>query len=382
MRVREAADIVAVISEHVQLKRVGRRWLGLCPFHAEKSPSFSVNQEQGLYYCFGCGAKGDVITFVREIEHLDFVGAVEFLAGKAGITLRYTDRDEGEGRKQRARLLDAMARAVDVVPRAPAVGARRGHRPGLPAVAAGSTATRCGPTRSAGPPRGGTSWPRRSRLPDDVLVDAGLARINRAGAPTTCSGAGCCSRSSTSKGDPVAFGGRVLPGGDGAKYKNSAESAIYAKSKVLYGLNWAKGAIVAADEAIVCEGYTDVIGFAAAGAAPGGGHLRHGADRGALPHAQELRPAGGAGLRRRRRRPERGRPLLRVGAGLRHRRGRGRAAAPASTRPTWPGPIPRRWPPPWPTPRPSSASGSTGCSTRPRWSRPRAGPAPPRRPWR
>lgn len=65
--VRNATDIVAVISEHVQLKRVGRRWQGLCPFHQEKSGSFSVNAEEKLYYCFGCGAKGDVITFVREI---------------------------------------------------------------------------------------------------------------------------------------------------------------------------------------------------------------------------------------------------------------------------------------------------------------------------
>ncbi|MEZ5134535.1 MAG: CHC2 zinc finger domain-containing protein [Acidimicrobiales bacterium] len=73
-RVREATDIVAVIGEHVQLKRVGRRWQGLCPFHGEKSPSFSVNAEEGLYYCFGCQAKGDAITFVREIERLDFVG--------------------------------------------------------------------------------------------------------------------------------------------------------------------------------------------------------------------------------------------------------------------------------------------------------------------
>src|SRR5512144_1363962 len=94
-RVRQASDIVAVISEHVALKRVGMRWQGLCPFHAEKSPSFSVNQAEGLYYCFGCQARGDVITFVREIEHLDFVGAVERLASRAGIELRYDEAREG-----------------------------------------------------------------------------------------------------------------------------------------------------------------------------------------------------------------------------------------------------------------------------------------------
>ena len=103
VRVRETADIVAVISQHTQLKRVGQRWSGLCPFHNEKSPSFSVNSTDGLYYCFGCRASGDVITFVREIEHLDFVGAVEWLAAKSGITLRYTEKNESESRKRIAR---------------------------------------------------------------------------------------------------------------------------------------------------------------------------------------------------------------------------------------------------------------------------------------
>ena len=73
---REATDIVAVISQYTQLKRVGQRWSGLCPFHAEKTPSFSVNSEEGFYHCFGCKASGDAITFLREKEQLDFVGAV------------------------------------------------------------------------------------------------------------------------------------------------------------------------------------------------------------------------------------------------------------------------------------------------------------------
>src|SRR5918995_3180047 len=112
-RVREATDLVALASEHLALKRVGTRYVGLCPFHAEKTPSFSVNQELGLYRCWGCQVRGDVITFVREVEHLDFVGAVELLAGWAGITLRYSDSGEGESRKRRARLVKAMEQAVD-----------------------------------------------------------------------------------------------------------------------------------------------------------------------------------------------------------------------------------------------------------------------------
>ena len=100
--VRAASDIVGIVSQYLQLRRVGRRWTGLCPFHAERTPSFSVNGELGLYICYGCQAKGDVITFVREVEHLDFVGAVEWLASKAGVSLHYTERVEGEGRKRRA----------------------------------------------------------------------------------------------------------------------------------------------------------------------------------------------------------------------------------------------------------------------------------------
>ena len=86
-RVREATDLVELAREHVALKRSGRRWTGLCPFHNEKSPSFSINQELGAYYCFGCQARGDAISFVREVEHLDFVGAVERLAARAGIQI-------------------------------------------------------------------------------------------------------------------------------------------------------------------------------------------------------------------------------------------------------------------------------------------------------
>jgi DNA primase len=90
-RVREATDIVALIGEHVALKRVGRNYQGLCPFHTEKSPSFSVSAERGVFHCFGCQKSGDAITFVRDVEGLDFVGAVERLAARANITLRYDD---------------------------------------------------------------------------------------------------------------------------------------------------------------------------------------------------------------------------------------------------------------------------------------------------
>ena len=263
-RVRDASDIVAVVSEHVQLKRVGRRWTGLCPFHSEKSGSFSVNQEQGLYYCFGCQAKGDVITFVREIEHVDFVAAVEKLAAKAGLVLRYTDKDEGQSRQRKTKLIDAMARAVEwyherllkATDAAPARGYLRSR--GL----SGDEVRRY---QIGWAPDGWDELARELKVPDDVFVDAGLGFLNRNNKPTDAFRGRVLFPIFDVNGNPVAFGGRIMPGGDGPKYKNSGESKIYAKSKTLYGLNWVKGEVVNADEAIVCEGYTDVIGFAAAG---------------------------------------------------------------------------------------------------------------------
>jgi DNA primase len=264
VRVRESSDIVAIISEHVQLKRVGARFTGLCPFHSEKSGSFSVNAEQGLYYCFGCGAKGDVITFVREIEHLDFVGAVEYLAGRTGVALRYTDRDEGEGRKKRARLVEAVGRAVDWYHErllsAPDAARARGYL-----RSRGLTGDEVRAYRLGWAPEGWDELVRALKLPDDVAIDAGLGRRSSIGRVNDFFRGRVLFPIFDAKGDPVGFGGRILPGAEGSKYWNSTDNPIYSKSKVLYGLNWAKGAIVNANQVIVCEGYTDVIGFAAAG---------------------------------------------------------------------------------------------------------------------
>src|SRR5436305_14992608 len=111
-RVREATDFVQVAGEHIALKKVGQRWIGLCPFHAEKTPSFSVNAQEGLWYCFGCQAKGDVITFVREIEHLEFADAVEYLAAKALVQVRYDKAAVSRLHQRRDRLVVVMKQAV------------------------------------------------------------------------------------------------------------------------------------------------------------------------------------------------------------------------------------------------------------------------------
>src|SRR5262245_2565786 len=183
VKVRESTDLVALVSEHLALKRVGRRYVGLCPFHDEKTPSFSVNAELGFFYCVGCHAKGDAITFVREIEHLDFVAAVERLAHKAGITLRYTDAGEGEGRKQRAKLVEAMAAAVDWyharLLEAPDAAAARSYL-----RSRGFDGETVRQYRLGWAPDAWDELVKALDFPPKVLVDAGLAYFNQRQRPT------------------------------------------------------------------------------------------------------------------------------------------------------------------------------------------------------
>lgn len=267
-KVRTAADIVQVVSGYTMLKRVGRRWQGLCPFHTEKSPSFSVNGEEGLYHCFGCQKSGDIITFVREKEQLDFVGAVEWLANKYGVTLRYTERGEDETRKRRAKLVDAVGRAIEwyharLLESADAGEARKYLR------ARGFDGETVRRYKIGWAPADDKRWDllcRFLKLSDDDLRASGLGAINSRGRQYDFFRGRVLFPIYDDRGESVGFGGRILPGSDGPKYKNTSDdAAIYSKSRVLYGLNWAKEHIVHAGEAIVCEGYTDVIGFATAG---------------------------------------------------------------------------------------------------------------------
>ncbi len=263
-KVRDATDIVSVISEHLQLKRVGQRWVGLCPFHNEKSPSFSVNQQQGFFHCFGCQKSGDAITFVREIEGLDFVGAVERLASKAGVTLTYTSANEGQRRRRRAQLVEAVESAVEFYHRrlleAPDAGAARAYL-----RERGITGDDVRTYKIGWAPDDWDAFSRQAKLPAKVLDEAGLGFVNKRGRNQDSFRARILFPIYDINNDPVGFGGRKMPDADGPKYKNSQESSIYHKSRLLYGLNWAKEHVVRADEVIVCEGYTDVIGYAQAG---------------------------------------------------------------------------------------------------------------------
>jgi len=265
-RLRATLVLSDVVQQYVALRRVGRNWVGLCPFHAEKTGSFNVRDETGRYKCFGCDAAGDAFKFVQEIEHLDFVAAVESLAAKANVQLRYTTGEVGDRQRQRRRqLVDAMGKAVEwyhhrLLDSPDAREARDYLRKrGL----AGDVARAF---KIGWAPDDWDAMAKNLGVAPEMLRDTGLAFNNKSGRMQDSFRARVLFPIYTENGDPVALGGRVLPGSsDPAKYKNSSETPIYAKSKTLYGLNWAKGDIVTADQVIVCEGYTDVIGFHRAG---------------------------------------------------------------------------------------------------------------------
>ncbi|MGI9576762.1 MAG: DNA primase [Microthrixaceae bacterium] len=263
-RVRQSTDMVALVGDYSQLRRVGQRWVGICPFHAEKSPSFSVNATDGLYHCFGCKASGDAITFIREIEHLDFVDAVENLAGRANIPLRYTERGGGEERKRKAHLHEVMDSAVDwyherlrTSPDAARARAYLRQR--------GFTADEVANYRVGWAPDGWDELTRALKLKQTDLEQTGLGMLNRRNRLQDFFRARILFPIFDEQGRPIGFGGRKLPDGEGPKYQNSRDNVLYHKSRALYGLNWAKSDAVNSNEVIVCEGYTDVIGFARAG---------------------------------------------------------------------------------------------------------------------
>jgi DNA primase len=271
-QVRSATDIVALITETVALKRTGQRWTGLCPFHGEKTPSFSVNAEEGRYYCFGCRAKGDQITWVRETQHLDFMDALRQLADRAGIDL-HEDANAGPARKERQEAMTAMDRAVTwyherLLNSPDARPAREYLRSrGLSGDVARQFKLGWAPDE----------WDALStalKLNEKVLSDTGLGFVNKRDRRQDALRARVIFPIFDPSGKAIAVGGRILPSSgneprpDGRiepKYKNSPETPIYSKRRTLYALNFAKDDIVKSGEIIVCEGYTDVIAFFTAG---------------------------------------------------------------------------------------------------------------------
>jgi DNA primase len=264
--VKERVNLADVIGEHVTLRNAGGGNLkGLCPFHDEKTPSFSVRPGVGAYHCFGCQKGGDAISFVMEIDHLSFAEAVERLAARAGVQLRYEEGGSAPGRQQgrRTRLVAAHAAAAEFYAEAlrtpQAVTGRRflAERGFDEDVAA-----RFGVGYS---PQGWDVLTRHLRgrgFSDQELITAGLTREGRRGPIDRFRGRLMWPIRDLS-GEVIGFGARRLEDDDGAdhgpKYLNTPETPLYRKSSVLYGADQAKREIARRMQAVIVEGYTDVM---------------------------------------------------------------------------------------------------------------------------
>ena len=265
-RVRAASDVVEVVGQSVALRRTGRNLVGLCPFHKEKTPSFSVNPERQFFHCFGCKMGGDVFRFVQETEKVGFLEAVEMLSRRAGIAV--PERRERGERGARGRLLEALEAAAQAYeqwlgdPQRGAVARDYLERRGLTRET--QRAFRLGLALEG--------WENlaqrlRGRVEDEVLVQAGLAARRESGrgglydrfrhrlmVPLVAPG-----------GSVVGFGARALSDQDSPKYLNSPETAVYHKGAFLFAFEQARRQAEPDGELIVVEGYFDAIALHQAG---------------------------------------------------------------------------------------------------------------------
>lgn len=258
-QIRERADLVEVISGHTQLKKAGRIFKGLCPFHQEKTPSFTVDPDRGLFHCFGCGAGGDVFTFVRDTESMSFVEAAERLAARYGVPLRF-ERDgggPGDGRKLLQHANQAAAEFfADLLMRSGEATAARRHLEGR-----GFTSEDASSWGLGFSPPGRDLLLRHllaKKFTAKQIVDAGLAIESEGGEYRDRFRGRLMFPIAEPTGELVGFGARAL-GDEHPKYLNSPETAVYHKAKILYGLDRARREMAAEKQAVVVEGYTDVI---------------------------------------------------------------------------------------------------------------------------
>ena len=282
-QLKSQVDIVRVIGEYVpSLKRVGGtgRYVGLCPFHSEKTASFSVHATHRFYKCFGCGAGGDVIKFVMEIEALSFYEALTLIAERNGIPMPKRTEHADEETKKRARQMEMQQVAAE-------------HFQANLSAPVGATARAYLERRGVEPEtarefqlglsdRGGQallSLLRRKGYAESEMEEAGLVLRRE-------DGSGCYDRFRgrlmfpihNESGKVIGFGGRALAEDEEPKYLNSAKTDIYDKSRVLYNLHRAKEGMRKNARSILVEGYMDVIGVYSARLQGSGRELRHRAD--------------------------------------------------------------------------------------------------------
>ena len=268
-KVKQQADIVRVIGEYVSLRKSGQNFVGLCPFHSEKSPSFAVHPVKQIYHCFGCGVGGDVFKFVMEVDKIAFPEAIRVVAEKCGIPVpeaRERSPEERHKNQQRAALVEMHSAAANFFAR---------H---LMTTAEGKAARAYLLDRGLNDealkrfgigfsPSGGDALWRglKSKYPEKLIDVSGLISHDASGRPYDRFRRRIMFPIANESGKIVAFGGRSL-GDDMPKYLNSPETLIYSKSALLYHLDRAKEPIRRGGFVVLVEGYMDTIAVARAGA--------------------------------------------------------------------------------------------------------------------
>ena len=266
---KSRTDIYGIVSGYVKLKKAGRNYTGLCPFHKEKTPSFTVDTSKQLYHCFGCGEGGDVINFIEKIENTEFVEAVEFLAKKVGYTLKYNFSGfSKESSKSKDRLIELNEQAKKYF----------GYilfnsKKGLPSLTylksrgfTGETLKEFEVGYSPDSWNDFSNFAKKRGYKPEELIKCGLAIESKKG------GSEIYDRFrgrimfpiQDIVGKTIGFGGRIIQGasqavGGKAKYINTPETKLYSKGKNIYRLFQTKNQIVEKDEVLIVEGYTDVM---------------------------------------------------------------------------------------------------------------------------
>ena len=261
--------MVELVGARTELRRAGGRMVGLCPFHDERTPSFSVNVEQKLYHCFGCGEGGDAIGFVQQTEALDFPGAVEFLAARYGVELKREEEDPQaeERRRRRERMLKLLERATTFYERylweADEAEPARRYLAGR-----GLSDEILRDFRIGYAPK---AWDRvmlaaqRDGFTEQELAGAGLGRRGRQGGFGDLFRGRIMFPLADTRGRVLGFGARAMRDDQRPKYMNTPEGDLYHKRRQLFGIDRARAAAAKARQAIVVEGYTDVLALHAGG---------------------------------------------------------------------------------------------------------------------
>ena len=267
-QVQAAADMVEIVGQYTELRKAGANYSGRCPFHEERTPSFSVNPAEKLYYCFGCGVGGNLFGFVQAKENLDFAAAVEYLADRYGIQLEYEESsargDAERHRRERLRALLEQATTYyervlhDSVAAAPAreyLGQRGLGDEVCRAFRLGFSLAGWDKLREAA---------RAKKFTDQDLLDAGLVVPGKSGRPYDRFRGRIMFPLADDRGRTLGFGARTM-GDEKPKYLNSPETPLYHKSEAVFGLHAAKAAAAREDRVYVVEGYTDVLALVQAG---------------------------------------------------------------------------------------------------------------------